>query len=144
MERYKSTHGRVYTFAMVALALLMVLGLVSAVLWMSGIMRVIMSIFYVAVILIETWVYFGTYYEFGEDALICKCGPFSETVSYKKIKTATKCKGYMFSMALSEIRIELRYGKSDISGTVFISPVNEDEFLETLGAKCEKMTVHEA
>ncbi len=144
MERYKSTHGKVYISAMAALALVMILGLVSAILWMSGISRIVMSIVYVAIILIEVWIYFGTYYEFGEDALLCKCGPFSETVAYKRIKTATKCKGYMFSMALSEIRIELRYGKSDVSGTVFISPVNEDEFLEKLSQKCEKMAVMEA
>ncbi len=144
MVKYKSTKGFLYIGEMAIVALCMIGGLIGSILFLTGILRVLTSIFYIAVIIVELWIFFATYYVFGDDALLCKCGPFSETIAYTKLKTATKCKGYVFSMALSELRIELRYGKSDITSTVFISPENEDEFLEVLSTKCEKLTVQEA
>ena len=143
METYKSTHGKVYIAAMALIALLMVAAGVLTVLFMPGVTGYILLAFYVLVIAAEIWILCSTTYTFGEEELICRSGPFSERIPYGKLRRATKCKGYVFSLALSELRVELKYGRAD-TDTVFISPENEDEFLEKLSEKCPSMDIYEA
>jgi len=143
MEKYVSAKGKIYIAAMAAILLIMLAAMVITACFTSGVFRIVLAVFYLLLIAAEIWVYTGTYYIFGEEELICRCGPFKEKIPYRKIRRATKCKGYLFSMALSELRIELKYGRADTDAT-FISPVNEDEFLEKLAERCPKMEVYEA
>ncbi len=143
MKKYASARGKVYTAAFAAVLVLMIVAFVLSAIYVVGATKYILCGFYVLVVAAALWCMFGTDYTFTDDALVCRCGPFAETIPYGKLRTATKCKGYVFSMALSELRIELRYGKRD-TDTVFVSPVDEDEFLTDLMERCEKCEVYEA
>ncbi len=78
------------------------------------------------------WIWFGTYYEFRERYLLARMGPFFERIPYNKIYSARKFKSMASSMALSSNMIELRHGKSYITGTTYISPLDRDRFLTEL------------
>lgn len=83
------------------------------------------------------WIYFGTYYEFREEYLYCRSGPFLEKIPYDCIKSVRLCENLLSSMALSSKRIEIRqHDKGFVTGTTYISPVNREEFLEELKRKC--------
>ena len=143
MDKYVSAKGKIYTAALAGILLLMMLASVLTAIFTSGTFRIVLLAFYVIVIGCIIWIYTGTYYIFGETELLCRCGPFAEKIPYQKIRRATKCRGYLFSMALSELRIELKYGRADTDAT-FISPVDEDQFLEALAERCPKLEVYEA
>lgn len=86
------------------------------------------------------WIYFGTYYEFREDYLYCKSGPFSEKINYQKIKSIKQSQNMLSSMALSKNRIEItQHGKGYITGTTFISPINREEFMQELVGRCKNL-----
>jgi len=86
------------------------------------------------------WIYFGTYYEFRDDYLFCKSGPFFEKIAYDKIKSARLSSNMLSSMALSIDRIEIKqHGKSYITGTTFISPENREEFMKELISRCKNI-----
>lgn len=86
------------------------------------------------------WIYFGTYYEFREDYLYCKCGPLFEKIAYDKIKSVRLSRNILSSMALSTKRIEIKqHGKGYIMGTTFISPENREEFMKELRKRCRNL-----
>lgn len=86
------------------------------------------------------WIYFGTYYEFRENYLLCKSGPFFEKIAYEKIKSIKPCQNMLSSMALSTKRIEIgQHDKGYIMGTTFISPINREEFLQELVNRCKNL-----
>ncbi len=86
------------------------------------------------------WIYFGTYYEFRENYLLCKSGPFFEKIAYEKIKSVKLSENMLSSMALSTKQIEIRqHGKGYIMGTTFISPINREEFLQELESRCKNL-----
>lgn len=84
------------------------------------------------------WIYFGTYYEFREEYLYCRSGPFAEKIVYEKIKSVKLSQNLLSSMALSRKRIEIRqHGKGYITGTTYISPVNREAFMMELISRCK-------
>lgn len=84
------------------------------------------------------WIYFGTYYEFRNEYLYCRSGPFVEKIVYEKIKSVKLSQNLLSSMALSRKRIEIRqHGKGYIRGTTYISPVNREEFMMELISRCK-------
>lgn len=86
------------------------------------------------------WIYFGTYYEFREEYLFCKSGPFFENIKYDNIKSIKLTQNLFSSMALSSKRIEIRqHGKGYILGTTFISPMNRQEFINELIKRCKNL-----
>lgn len=86
------------------------------------------------------WIYFGTYYEFREEYLFCKSGPFFEKIKYDNIKSIKLTQNLFSSMALSSKRIEIRqHGKGYILGTTFISPMNRQEFINELIKRCKNL-----
>jgi hypothetical protein len=86
------------------------------------------------------WIYFGTYYEFRQDYLYCKSGPFFEKIAYDKIKSVKLSQNMLSSMALSTKRIEIsQHGKGYITGTTFISPLDREEFLKELRRRCKDL-----
>ena len=94
----------------------------------------------VPVVLFLAWLYFGTYYEFYEDYLLCKSGPFSEKIRYDKIKSLKLTQNMLSSMALSSKRIEIKqFGKNFIMGTTLFSPENREEFLAELKSRCKNI-----
>lgn len=99
-----------------------------------------MSLLNLPVIGFLAWLYFGTYYRFEETRLVCHSGPFTEKIAYDKIKSAKLCHNMLSSLALSVDRIEIRqHDKGYISGTTLISPINREEFLQTLISKCPNL-----
>lgn len=85
------------------------------------------------------WIWYGTYYHFGENNLAIRFGPFFETIQYTKIFSIRPFKSMASSMALSSEMIELRHGKNYITGTTYISPVNGDEFITELRSRCPNL-----
>lgn len=86
------------------------------------------------------WIYFGTYYEFRDEYLYCRSGPFVEKIVYDKIKSVKLSQNMLSSMALSTKRIEIRqHGKGYITGTTYISPVNREEFMMELIRRCKNI-----
>ncbi len=84
------------------------------------------------------WIYFGTYYEFRNEYLYCRSGPFAEKIVYEKIKSVKLLQNLLSSMALSRKRIEIRqHGKGYITGTTYISPVNREAFMMELISRCK-------
>ncbi|MDK2780822.1 MAG: hypothetical protein PWP61_1119 [Trichococcus sp.] len=84
------------------------------------------------------WIYFGTYYEFRNEYLYCRSGPFAEKIVYGKIKSVKLSQNLLSSMALSRKRIEIRqHGKGYIRGTTYISPVNREAFMMELISRCK-------
>ena len=86
------------------------------------------------------WTILGTYYEFRDEYLFCRSGPFFERIPYDKIKSARLTRNLLSSMALSSLRIEIRqHGKGYFTGTTMISPVNREEFLRELLRRCRNL-----
>lgn len=92
----------------------------------------------IPMLIVILWICFGTYFEFKEDYLYCRCGPFYEKIRYEKIKSVKLSENMLSSMALSRRRIEiLQHGKGYIAGTTYISPRNRERFMEELIARCK-------
>jgi len=85
-----------------------------------------------AVVIFIGWIWFGTRYYISEGELNVKCGPFSEIILIKDIKSIKKTRNPLSSAALSIDRIEIRYG---YSGIVLISPKNKEQFIELIVKK---------
>lgn len=85
------------------------------------------------------WIWFGTWYEFREDELYLRYGPFFERIPYGRITEANRMKSMASSMALSSDMIELRHGENYVTGTTLISPKDRDGFLIELGKRCRNL-----
>ncbi|MHB1314481.1 MAG: PH domain-containing protein [Christensenellales bacterium] len=86
------------------------------------------------------WIYVATYYEFREEYLYCRSGPFAERIPFDNIKSAVLCRNFLSSFALSTKRIEIRqHGKGYIRGTTMISPINREVILTQLLARCKNL-----
>ncbi len=86
------------------------------------------------------WIYVGSYYEFRENYLYCKIGPFFEKIYYEKIKLVMLRQSLPSSLSLSTKQIEIRqHGKGYIMGTTYISPINREEFMVELIKRSENM-----
>jgi len=123
--------------------------------WISLIMILLMMTFIFSVIIVPSeerwiviimivpvsvflgWLYFGTSYEFKENVLVCRSGPFSEKIPYDNIRSLKLCRNFMSSMALSRDRIEIKqHGKGYVSGTTYISPLDRERFFDQLKQRC--------
>jgi hypothetical protein len=123
--------------------------------WISLIMILLMMTFIFSVIIVPSeerwiviimivpvavflgWLYFGTFYEFKENVLVCRSGPFSEKIPYDNIRSLKLCRNFMSSMALSRDRIEIKqHGKGYVSGTTYISPLDRERFFDQLKQRC--------
>lgn len=94
----------------------------------------------IPMILFVFWIYFGTYYEFRDEYLYCRSGPFSEKIAYENIRSIKLSRNMLSSMALSIDRIQIKqHGKGYITGTTFISPLNREEFMKELISRCKKL-----
>lgn len=82
------------------------------------------------------WFLLGTYYEFREDCLYCRCGPFSETIRYDDIFFLRLSKNTASSLALSSKRIEVWQCSGGIVSGTMISPKNRTLFMALLKARC--------
>lgn len=97
----------------------------------AGELSYIFFIIFALLIGFVAWIWFGTYYVFGEESLIIRCGPIKENVPYRKIISVKKTKNPLSSAALSIDRIEIRYGS-----VVLVSPLKKEEFLAELRDRC--------
>jgi len=79
-----------------------------------------------ATVIFVGWIWFGTSYIISEEILIIRCGPFSERIKIKDIKSIKKTRNLLSSAALSIDRIEIKYG---YSGMTLISPEDRVQFV---------------
>lgn len=102
--------------------------------------RLIVGISGLPVVLLLFWLYFDTWYEFRDDYLYSKSGPFFERIRYENIRSVKLSKNLLTSMALSVYRIEIRqHKKGFILGTTYISPLDREKFMEKLIQRCENL-----
>lgn len=87
------------------------------------------KILMLATVIFTGWIWFGTRYYILEGILNVRCGPFSERILIKDIKSIKKTRNPLSSAALSIDRIEIRYG---YSGMTLISPEDKDRFIELI------------
>ena len=85
------------------------------------------------------WIYYGTHYEFLDDHLYARSGPFVERIYYDTIVEATMCKNFYSSMALSSERIFIRTTRKGLMGMTYISPVQREEFLAELRSRSSRL-----
>lgn len=86
------------------------------------------------------WIYFGTFYEFREEYLYCRSGPFVSRIKYQDIKSLRLCSNLLSSMALARDRIEIKeHGKGYLAGTTMISPVDRELFYQELYSRCKHL-----
>lgn len=82
------------------------------------------------------WFLFGSYYELSEEYLSCRCGPFTENITYDDIVSLRLCKDTSSALALSSRRIEIRWYDEGYITETMISPKNRKVFLAHLKARC--------
>lgn len=82
------------------------------------------------------WMWFTTYYILNEENLIIKYGPFKSTIPLQSINRVKKTNNPLSSPALSLKRVEILYDKYN---SVFISPVDRDEFIALLCKRCPQI-----
>jgi hypothetical protein len=78
------------------------------------------------------WIWFGTYYVIGNDILIARSGPMIFKIPVSQISVVRlnqKTIGGLWKPTTSWISIQIEYNKFD---SVFISPVNQAEFIAEL------------
>ena len=94
-------------------------------------------VFILPVLIVIVWILLGSYYEFQEDLLYMRLGPFFGRIKYDNIKSLALKQNLLSSMALSSKRIEIKeHNKGYIRGTTYISPINREEFLKQLKIRC--------
>lgn len=114
--------------------------MISSVMMVEPEERVLLSLLVIPCIGLLLWIYFGTHYEFKDEYLYCKSGPFTEKIRYDSIKSVKLCENFMSSMALSRERIEIKQHKKNyITGTTYISPVEREDFLSELKHRCHHL-----
>ena len=91
--------------------------------------------------LLMLWIWFAAYYASMENYLLARMGPFFERIPYARITSARRFRGMPSSMSLSIDMLELRHGKYYITGTTYISPRDQQGFLEALKAHCPNLVI---
>lgn len=133
--RYPSAKSKGFTALIMGVILLLIVS--AAIVPADARMIVLSGSALVAAFLL--WIWFGTWYEFKEEYLLARLGPFFERIPYEKIFEANKIKSMASSMALSSDMIELRHGKNYITGTTYISPQDRDGFIDELKTRCTSL-----
>lgn len=99
------------------------------------------KILMVTVVILIGWIWFGTRYYILDDVLFVRCGPFSQRILIKEIKSIKKTRNPLSSAALSIDRLEIRYG---YSGMTLISPKNIDQFIDLIVKENNKISVNKS
>ena len=84
----------------------------------------------VPLIVLPTWLLFGTYYRIDSTFLRVQSGPFTCAVSLEQIHEVTPVRCAGCAPALSRDRLKIIYGRSQ---SILVSPQRKAAFLEALG-----------
>lgn len=132
--RSAKSSGMMALFAL--LILILITASILALTCLTGAIRMIVTVVDILLVLLLIWVWCTTYYTFGDDALVLKCGPLREEYPYGELKTVVRTRGYGFVMALAFDRLELNPGLNPERGRMILSPEREDDFLAELARRC--------
>lgn len=113
-----------------------VISLLVSVIIVPAEFRLLAVVIFLSISCLLLWIWYGTYYQFRENDLAIRFGPFYENIEYTKIFSIQPFTSMASSMALSSEMIELRHGENYITGTTYISPENRDEFITELQKRC--------
>lgn len=94
-----------------------------------GFMDIVGFILILLTITFLLWVWYGTGYKIEKGLIKIKSGPFRSSVKINEIKKIRATKNPLSAPALSIDRIEILYGKYDMT---LISPINKLKFIEYL------------
>ena len=84
------------------------------------------------------WIWFDMRYQFGDDTLVIRSGPFVTRVPYEKIQSVRPIRSVLSSAAASIDRLEIRYGRFD---EVHVSPLDREMFIQELERRCPNLKV---
>ncbi|MEW6662199.1 MAG: PH domain-containing protein [Bacillota bacterium] len=93
----------------------------------------------IPVVTFTGWLWFRTGYTVTESELRVQCGPFLWVIPLGKIRKIRRTRNLVSSAALSLDRLEIRYGK--YNNLIWISPINEDVFLDLLRKSCPQADI---
>ncbi len=138
--RIRSRVDRLYHSFILVMALVMV----GLAIWVPADERWMILGLGIVLVGILVWIIDGTWYRFEDDHLVCRSGPFTERIPYVRIKSITPARNHLSSMAMSRIRLKItQHDKPYVTGTTFISPVNQDDFLAELTRRCPNLDPNE-
>ena len=121
--------------------LIMVLVMIGLSLWVPSDERWMIIGLGAMTIGVLVWIIYGTWYRFEDDHLLCRSGPFTERISYVRIQSITPCRNLFSSMATARDRLQIsQHDKPYVTGTTFISPIDQDAFLMQLVQRCPNLT----
>ena len=102
---------------------------------LTGIGCILFSITDIALIF-PIWL--NTSYRLTETSLVIKSGLFAPIkIPYRKIISITKASSPLISLALSANCLKIKFRRSKRANFVYISPVNQDEFIRQLNSRRE-------
>ncbi len=84
------------------------------------------------------WLFYGISYTFRDDCLIVRGGPFRSRIPYDEITKVASAKDLWmgYRLLMSDDAIEIFY-KQAIMGSVKISPVEKEQFMDELNKRCK-------
>lgn len=133
--KYYSKIDLWYKILISIVIIILIASLAMLIFTIKNIELVFAAIIIILIIAFILSIMFNTYYEFKDDYLYCRSGIFSEKIKYKDIKSIKKSNNMFSSMALSRDRIEIKTSDNIFLGLTYISPSNQDEFIEMLNKK---------
>ncbi|MDP3058581.1 MAG: PH domain-containing protein [bacterium] len=93
----------------------------------------------IAVTGLMLWILYGTYYEFRDEYLYARSGPFTERIKYDMVIEAALCNNLYSSMALSRERVFIRTTRKALASVTYVSPINREDFLADLRSRCRNI-----
>jgi len=133
--KFTSARHPLFSLAILLCVALLIAGSVLAIFAFGIVGKIIMIVIDLLFVVMFVWIYLTTYYELKEDGIYIHSGPFSENIKYENIKKVTKTRGCSLMYALAFNRIEIKHKTDGVTSTVYISPLEEDEFLRKLDMK---------
>ena len=139
-ESARSPRMRLFMYGLCAASIVIA---VLYCIFFETVLRFLIALMCLIVVVMVIWVRMDTWYELRKNGLYLKSGPFHDLIPYSEIKTVDKTRGWDFIMALDFDRLQLNAGLNPEKGKIVLSPVNEDEFIEALRARCDGLEVRE-
>lgn len=94
---------------------------------------------FVVGVVVPLWLIRATYYVLDGQRLAIRCGPFRWSIPLEKIQSVKRTRSMLSGPALSLDRVQIRYGRFGMFGSVLISPEQRDRFLADLETRRNRL-----
>ncbi|MFA6860048.1 MAG: PH domain-containing protein [Clostridia bacterium] len=132
--KFKSKIGWIFITSLVIVIITAILPIIILKDHVKGLICLIVML---PVISFMLWMLLGTSYTILDKYVICRNGPFRETLELNNISSIENCINSRSSLAMSSNRIKiLQYGSAS---PIYISPKNKEVFLQMIKSKCHNL-----